>query len=385
MFLSAMHEIEAEAVIIGAGVAGLSTALHLAQRGLKNIVVLDEDLKLGGHASGRNAGMIRQTVSDPFLAKLAVEGRRALGKAGKLGWRNLKFCSPGSLLLAKGQEVAELEKIRSVLQRKRVVTRWLSKKEAGRRVTLIRDGDFEKALFCPSDALLDIGGLLRGFLKAIRRDGVSLYLGHGLRSVRKKNGQFVIFAGDKVFRAGVVVNASGAWAGLVSHKAEAAPVPLRAYRRHLYVSRSSARIKPHWPFVWDLTHHFYFRPVSGRRLLLSPCDKVPFRLKLGSAKGVAESIDPKMRKELLAKLSRFSPHFGFLRIEKEKAGLRTMTPDGRFVIGEDQKQKGFFWVAGLGGHGVTTCLSVGKLASSLILGKKTDFFLKKALSPGRFV
>ena len=61
-----------------------------------------------------------------------------------------------------------------------------------------------------------------------------------------------------------------------------------------------------------------------------------------------------------------------------------MTPDGRFVIGEDTKLKNFYWVAGLGGHGVTTCFSVGELAAGLLLGHAADPALEKALSPGRF-
>ena len=61
-----------------------------------------------------------------------------------------------------------------------------------------------------------------------------------------------------------------------------------------------------------------------------------------------------------------------------------MTPDGRFVLGEDPLLPGFFWVAGLGGHGVTTSFSVGRLAASLILKEKTDPFLVKSFSPARF-
>jgi len=49
-----------------------------------------------------------------------------------------------------------------------------------------------------------------------------------------------------------------------------------------------------------------------------------------------------------------------------------MASDGRFVIGEDPNLKNFYWVAGLGGHGVTTSFSVGDLAARLVLGKKAD-------------
>ncbi|MBI3316104.1 MAG: FAD-binding oxidoreductase [Candidatus Omnitrophica bacterium] len=371
-------------VVIGAGFAGLSTAVHLAQSGFKDILVLEEDTELGGHASGRNAGMIRQTVSDPFIARLAVEGRRALSRAHTLEWKTLKFLPTGSLLIAKGDATGELDKIQKVLAGEGVATRRFSKKQAGRMVSLIDGGDFEEALYCPSDALVDIGGLLQGFLGMMRRHRIRLFLGHGLRSIRKEKGLFVISAGRRTFTAEILVNAAGAWAGLLSQKAKAARVPLAAYRRHLYISRPSVKVRAHWPFVWDLTHNFYFRPIEGKRLLLSPCDKALFRLKLGSAEGRTETLDPRRQKDLMKKLGSFSDHFGFLILERKKAGLRTLAPDGRFVIGEDPKVPGFFWVAGLGGHGVTTSFSVGRFAADLILKKRVDPALARAFSPGRF-
>jgi len=48
--------------------------------------------------------------------------------------------------------------------------------------------------------------------------------------------------------------------------------------------------------------------------------------------------------------------------------LRTLTADGRFVIGWDPDIAGFFWVAGLGGHGMTTSAAIGKLAAELLIG-----------------
>ena len=46
-----------------------------------------------------------------------------------------------------------------------------------------------------------------------------------------------------------------------------------------------------------------------------------------------------------------------------------MAPDRSFVIGRDAKIENFFWVGGLGGHGVTTGAAVGRLAAELLTGK----------------
>jgi glycine/D-amino acid oxidase-like deaminating enzyme len=87
--------------------------------------------------------------------------------------------------------------------------------------------------------------------------------------------------------------------------------------------------------------------------------------------------------ELLAyKITRFMPALTNAPINRRWAGLRTLTPDGRFVIGWDPKVKGLFWVAGLGGHGVTTSSAVGALAADLITagtGAQSEAF-----SPARF-
>jgi len=59
-----------------------------------------------------------------------------------------------------------------------------------------------------------------------------------------------------------------------------------------------------------------------------------------------------------------------------------LSGDGRFVIGWDPKIKNFFWVAGLGGHGVTTSAAVGALAADILVGGREKE--PEAFSPKRF-
>lgn len=372
-----------DVVVIGAGFAGLSTAWYLSKKDAAlKIAVLEHDKKLGGHASGRNAGMLRQAVSDPILAALAIEGRKLVGKCGKLGWKNIDLKSNGSLLLANHDKWEELRKTASALNKSSIAYRWFSRDDSIKRVPLLENGDFKRGLFCESDATVEIEPLLRGFYQQLKRSGQSVFLGCSLKSIYKRENGFHMVAGDRSLIARKVVNAAGAWAGVVAVKAGASRVPLTAYRRHLFTSKTFRGLNKSWPFVWDLSHDFYFRP-QGNTLLLSACDK-------GKIKNVEKAIqkentDLKIEKTLRRKLDKFSSEFKPIKIQSAKSGLRTMTPDGRFVIGEDSKLKGFYWVAGLGGHGVTTSFSVGNLASDLILGRKYDKKIARALSPERFL
>ena len=60
----------ADVVVIGGGIHGCSTALHLALRGLKPILV--EKDYAGRHASGVNAGGVRQLARDLAEIPLSI-------------------------------------------------------------------------------------------------------------------------------------------------------------------------------------------------------------------------------------------------------------------------------------------------------------------------
>lgn len=374
------EEIQTGTVVIGGGFAGLSTAYHLALSDQREVVVIERDAAAGRHASGRNAGMIRQTVSDPVLAHLARLGRDALAAAAG-SWKGVGFRSEGSLLVAESWDRAKLEAIEAASRREGIPVRWLEPRDASKRVPVLEGARFSLALFCPTDGKISIDALLAGFLKEISRRGVKVFYGHPLESVERVGDRFLVSAGGRLFVARRVVNAAGAWAADVGRRAQGTPVPLKAYRRHLYFTAPIAA-PPGWPFVWDVSHDLYFRPVEGGALLMSPCDKELFTLEDPSVK--AEGLDPEMKAAMKKKLAHFSERLGRVRLASGKAGLRTMAPDGRFVVGEDPALPGFFWVAGLGGHGVTTCFSVGRVAADLVMGRKVNPAVKKALSPARF-
>ena len=68
-----------DVLIIGGGLMGSSTALQLAMRGCQSIVV-DKDSP-GRHASGVNAGGLRQLNRDPAEIPLSVEAAKMWNNA----------------------------------------------------------------------------------------------------------------------------------------------------------------------------------------------------------------------------------------------------------------------------------------------------------------
>ncbi len=365
--------IEARAIIVGAGFAGVSTAYHLARRGIEPLVVLEREKAPGMHSSGRNAAMVRQVVSDILIAGLALEGGRALRSLADSGC--LDFEENGSLLLASGERVKSLEREASIAGGSGLETQTWSREAAIERISVLEGADFEMGCYCPTDGIVDVAGLLDHYLRGARDAGAQVILEGEAVAVLVEGGRVAgIRTASQTIRSQAVINAAGAWAGVFAEKAGATNIPIRALRRHLMFTGPFERSSRSWPFVWDVSHEVYFRPESDG-LLFSPCDEVEV------PPGIPEE-DPQALELLSEKLNRHLPGLSDIPIARTWSGLRVFAPDGRFVIGPDPALPGFFWVAALGGHGVTTSYAVGALAADLVEDPELD--KANPFSPARF-
>jgi len=354
---------QAEVVIVGAGFAGAATAYALQRRGVRGIVLLEQEARPGLHSSGRNAAMGRQIVTDPDLLRLAVEGMRFL-TAPPAELPNRTYLKPtGSLLVASGSKAEAYRAAIPLFEEHRLRVNWLDHAEVVQLVQPADGGAFEGGVHCLEDGIVDVAALLESYLRV---SGARILYGRRLAAVETTGGRVASVETDHRERieTPIVVNAAGAWAGEVAKLAKASPLPLRPTRRHLVVTGPLGWVEPSWPFVWDLSRDVYFRPEPPG-LLLSPCDQTD--QPAGDA-----SVDDSALSLLAEKLADAFPRLSDLPVQRTWAGHRTLLPDGRFAIGPDPKLSGFVWCAGLGGHGVTTSAAVGRLAAEAVLDGSAD-------------
>ncbi len=340
---------------MGAGFAGASTAYHLKRAGAGKIIVVEREPVPGAHASGKNAAMAFEALRDSLEARLAAEGRDFLASppAGFCG--EPLFEPTGSLLVACGEEAlgeAAREAARGGIEVERLT--W---KEAGELHPVLLGCTLAGAIWNRRDGVVDIHALLQGYLR-----GQEIWYGCEVERIESRKGRVesVVTSRGRIATS-VVVNAAGAWAGEVGRRAGASPIVITPRRRHLFQTEVDMEVSRLWPFVWHLEVDAYFRP-EGRGLLMSPCDADPHP---PSVPLVAE----KARDSLAEKIGLAFPPLAHARIVSGWACLRSFSDDERFVIGPDPELRGFFWVAGLGGHGMTTSSAVGRLAASAASGR----------------
>ena len=80
-----------DVVIVGAGFAGAATAFHLSEQFQGSMLVIEREEVPGVHASGRNASLILQTVTDPVVRLATARSRREFTRLhAELGFQDLR-------------------------------------------------------------------------------------------------------------------------------------------------------------------------------------------------------------------------------------------------------------------------------------------------------
>jgi glycine/D-amino acid oxidase-like deaminating enzyme len=132
-------------------------------------------------------------------------------------------------------------------------------------------------------------------------------------------------------------------------------------------------VDPSHPVCWNVETDVYFRP-RGKLVLACPGDETPHPPKL-------PDVDPNQIEALRRALAREAPSLESAEVVRVWACLRTRCSDGGPAIGRDPETDGLYWLAGLGGHGLTVGLAAGELLARSMAG--VDDPLADAFSPAR--
>jgi D-arginine dehydrogenase len=373
--------------VVGAGIAGVSLAYHLAPHG--RVVILEREHVPAYHTTGRSAALHSETYGSAEIRAITVASGRFYRKP-PAGFADHPLLTPrGAVIAGRADQAAAMDKSAAEFQQMVPSVRRLSLKETIAVQPLIRPEVLDGGSIFEVDADdMDVAAIHGGFLKGARAAGAALRLNAEVSSLERKDGAWSIgLRGGESVDGATIVNASGAWADVVGAMAGAKPVGLVPKRRTAFTFDPPADLAQKglklegMPMLIDFDESFYFKPEVGQFLgsladatPSPPCDAQP------------EEIDIATAVERIERASTLTVR----RIKNKWAGLRSFVDDKNLVVGYDPKVAGFFWLAGQGGYGIQTAEAAGRLAAALALGKSlpsdvADLGVKEAaLAPARF-
>ncbi|QYO65197.1 NAD(P)/FAD-dependent oxidoreductase [Leptolyngbya sp. 7M] len=101
----------ADIVVVGGGCIGASIALHLAEKGVGKVILLEQK-ELANGASGKGIGIIRTHYTHPVLAKLAQQSQQLFHQfAERFGGYDAGFNPCGYFVLVGEADVATLTQV----------------------------------------------------------------------------------------------------------------------------------------------------------------------------------------------------------------------------------------------------------------------------------
>jgi D-arginine dehydrogenase len=351
--------VEADVAVIGGGIAGVSAAYELAAAG--SVVLLERESQLAYHTTGRSAAMFLESYGGPEIRALTAQSRPVFDAAGTL-------LTPRPLLWVAGE--ADLDRL-AALREANPTLKTIDPPAELEVCPALRPGWCAGALLEPGALEIDVLGLHQLYLGDARRR-LQVMLDAPVRGGRRDRGRWVLDTGRGEVRAGLVLNAAGAWADQVARCLGVPPIGLRPLVRTAAVARA-AGVDRAWPLVGDVAEGFYFRP-EGSGVLISPADETP-----------SEPVDAKpddLAVALAIERVNAATTLGLRSVITAWAGLRTFAPDRNPVVGPDPAQPALIWLAGQGGYGIQIAPALASLAARSVTAGASP--VPAALSPARF-
>ncbi|MGB9184547.1 MAG: FAD-dependent oxidoreductase [Solirubrobacteraceae bacterium] len=363
----------ARVVIIGGGVGGAAIAYHLAQRGERDVVVLDRNELTSGstfHSAGL-VGQLRGSVSLTRMMMDSVELYRRLD----CGWVEC-----GGLRLACTPE-REQEVMRQVAWAKTfgLPLELLSAREAQALFPLMVTDGVRCASYLPTDGYLDPSLLTYALIEGAREAGHQIFTHTRVSEIAVDDGRVTGVRtqwGD--IEAEVVVNAGGMFAAELGRMA-GVRVPVIPFA-HEYLVTQPFRDRGvggdivHLPTLRDPDLLIYFRE-EGAGLVMGGYERAsaPWALDEHQVDRIPPDFNGRLLEEdwprfeeIATNSARRVPAMEDVKVTRLINGPEAFTPDNEFCLGETEV-RGLFVAAGFCAHGLAGAGGIGKVMADWIL------------------
>ena len=352
----------AEVVIIGGGVAGLSTARALTELGLKDVVVL-ERATVGSGGSGKSSGIVRCHYGIPSLAAMAWHALPVLEHATDILGAPSGYTKTGYLVGVDQRNLGALRANVAMQQGLGIPVELVGHETAHELWPGARFEDFAEFAYEPCGGYGDGHQTALAFAVAARRGGAHLRQRTPVVSLVTRHdrlAEVVLADGSRIATSNVVL-AAGPWSPALA-AAVGVALPVRAQRAQVLLVDPGTMLGP-VPVFSDLVSLQYVRR-EGPEILVGDSDHSdPVWC---DPDGYRERVSDQELAVVVPKFAHRFPGLDGAALSSSYAGCYDVTPDYNPVMGACPVD-GLWLCAGFSGHGYKISPAVGDLMADLIV------------------
>jgi len=367
---------EAKVVVIGGGIAGCSTAYHLADNGWDTVLIERDELTSG--TTWHAAGMVTQLGTTPQITKIRKNSVKFYNELKNITGLDTSFKQTGTINIAttssRHQEFMRQKTMSKLFD---LDIEIIDKNKFKTLYPIAKNKDVFSGLFIPEDGQADPQILTKNISIAAKKRGVKIFEKCKLEKILKRSNQIRgVKTNLGVINCEYIVLCAGMWSRQIG---EAAGVSIPLYpNEHFYMITEDYKNLPDvLPTFRDPDTYLYAREYNGKMMLgifepnaknaFKKTGKVPNNFSFGEFK-----VDKKYINMLHQLASKRMPTIKNLKIEKYFSGPESFTPDSNFLIGETEEIKNFYVCCGFNSIGIGSSGGAGKAVAEWMIRGHTN-------------
>ena len=370
-----------DAIVVGAGSVGMPTAMSLAERGVK-VLVLDQFPSPGQGSNKCAIGGIRATHSQAAKIKLCLESIRVFSTWQETHSDELEWLRGGYVFVAyRDKEEALLKDLLKVQKSFGLNIEWYDAKELLKIAPALKPEGLRGGTFSPEDGSASPMRSCLAFYRRARELGVECRFGERVTGIIRRRGTVVGVRTDKGgYASETLVNAAGAWCRSLA-QAGGLDVPVQPDSHEAGITEPVAPFLG--PMVVDIrptpgAHNYYFYQHKPGQVIFCITPDPPI---VGTDRRETSTFLPMVARRMVDLM----PRLANVKVRRTWRGLYPMTPDGSPIHGRSATLNGYVHAVGMCGQGYMLGPGVGALLARLVTDslEDGDSAILDELSPDR--
>lgn len=361
---------DAQTIIVGGGIWGLSTAYHLARSGAHGVMVLERNGELAAETTPQAAGLVGQIRSGRALIGAIQYALELFGRLTGEAGQDIGFRQTGSLFVAlDNQRMEAFGRQLDFARQNGVAAEWAGPSEMRRLAPALEDSRVQGGYFVSEDGYVQPQRLALAYGTVAKELGVRMELETAVRGLEIKDGKVSgVHTSKGFYEAPQVVITAGPWSGLLA-KSIGYQAPMQPIRHQRVRTVPVRGIPEHHPVVRVPDLSCYLRPEQGGYLygFFEP-QPMSFNLESKPDLKTAEIEPPaEVMSEARRRLASVFPILEELEVVERNQGLTTFAPDGCYLLGPVPGVQGLFFSSGCAALGIAGSAAVGRWLANWML------------------